>query len=145
MITIKFKERDNYRTMARVTSRIENGVFQGASETADMVIADIQSGWSTSRQSIGSGNPPAMDTGNLDSSIRKEDQGRDALGHFDKKGDDAKAYYIHIDTEEGNNPNGRGNYAMALEDPDYYDLPFISPALERAFGVYTSNIKRFIR
>ncbi len=92
---------------------------------------------------MGSGNAPAVDTGNLDSSIKVEKQGRDEQGRFSKK--DTAARYIHIDTSTGDNPNGRGNYAAALEDPSYYNLPFVAPALERSGELFKEVIIRSVK
>lgn len=143
LITLKWNERDNYRTMARIEKRVMDGLEVAAEETANAIIADIRSNWSAGRQAMGSGTPPGMDTGNLDSSIRVEAQGRDEGGRF--SGKDTAARYIHIDTTEGSNNLGRGNYAPALEDPDYYNLPFLAPALERSGDILTISIKRNVQ
>lgn len=143
LITLKFNERDNFRTMARIEKRVMDGLETSAEEVANAIVADIRSNWSAGRQAIGSGTPPGMDTGNLDSSIRVEQQGRDEGGRF--TGKDKAARYIHIDTSEGSNPGGRGNYSMALEDPDYYNLPFVAPALERSGDIMKISIKRNVQ
>lgn len=143
MITLKWKERDNYRTMARIEKRVMDGLETSAEEVANAIVADIRSSWSAGRQAIGSGTAPGMDTGNLDSSIRVEKQGRDEGGRF--SGKDKAARYIHVDTTDGSDNRGRGNYAMALEDPDYYNLPFVAPALERSGDLLKIVIERNVQ
>lgn len=140
MLTLKFRELDNFRTMIAVEAKLKQQVGEAVRATAEEIVDDIRKNWSaTSPSAVGS--PPAVVTGLLDSSVMVEDQGRDEKGRF--KGDDATVYYIHVDTAEGE-PNGY-NYAMALEDPAYLDRPFLAPALLAAEGYYTSNIQRFVR
>jgi hypothetical protein len=129
--------------MARIEKRVIDGLDTATEDTANAIVADIRSSWSAGRQAMGSGTPPAMDTGNLDSSVKVEKQGRDDLGRF--AGKDATVRYIQVNTAEGSNPNGRGNYAMALEDADYYNLPFIAPALERSGDLFETIIKRAVQ
>lgn len=119
---------------------MEQGLEVAAEDTANAIVADIRSSWSATRQAAGSGTAPAMDTGNLDSSVKVDRQGRDELGRF--AGKDAAVRFIRVNTAEGSNPGRRGNYAMALEDPDYYNLPFIAPALERSGDLFLTIIKR---
>ncbi len=140
MLTLKLLVKDNWRTMIRVEKKVEDGAAQGSRATAEAIIADIQSSWSGSSPSA-RGTAPAYLTGVLNDSVVMETQGRDDGGRF--AGKDAELFYIKVDTSD-NDPNG-DNYAQALEDPDYLDRPFLAPALERAEGYYTSNLKRFIR
>ncbi len=127
--------------MVKVEDTLKRQVGEGVQNTAEGIVADIRSNWSAAHQTVGSGNPPAIDSGVLDESVVAENQGRDSEGRF--AGKDATAWYIHVDTSE-NDPNGY-NYAQVLEDPDAYNLPFLAPALQRAEGYYASNIKRFVR
>jgi len=142
MLTLKLLVKDNWRTMVRVEDTLQKQVGEGVKATAEAIVEDIRSSWSGSKQKAGSGNPPAIDTGVLDSSIMVDDQGRDTEGHFANNAN-AEVWYVRVDTAE-NDPGGY-NYAQALEDPDYYNLPFIAPALIRAEGYFASNIKRFVR
>lgn len=142
MLTLKFREKENWKTMIRVEDKLKKQVGEGVKATAQAIVEDIRSSWSGSRQTAGSGTPPAIDSGVLDNSIFVDDQGRDTEGRFANK-DSAEVWYIRVDTAE-NDPGGY-NYAEALEDPEYYNLPFIAPALKRAEGYYASNIKRFVR
>ena len=131
-----------WRTMIAIERKLKNQTREAVEATAEGIVNDIRSSWSSvSPSSVGS--PPAIVTGNLDSSVVVDPQGRDVLGRF--AGKDAEVLFIRVDTSEGANPGDRGNYAMALEDPDYLDRPFLAPALERAGGQFSSNIKRFVR
>lgn len=141
MLTLKFRERDNWRTMIRVEEKILDRVGEGVKATAEAIVEDIRSSWSGSAPSA-QGNPPAIRSGVLDESVVVEDQGRGDGGRF-ASNKNAIAYYIHVDTAE-NDPEGY-NYAMALEDPDYLDRPFLAPALKRAQGYFATNIARFAR
>lgn len=141
-LTIKFYEKSNWRTLVRVQKKFEDGIDEATAATAEQIVADIRSNWSATQQHVGDGNPPAKDSTNLDTSITVETQGRDELGRFAKDGGTVR--FIRVNTLDGDYPNGY-NYAMALEDPAYYDLPFLAPALERADGTYSANIKRFVR
>lgn len=140
MLTLKLLVKDNWRTMIRVEAAIEKQVAEGVRATADAIVADIRSSWSAYAPSS-RGNPPAIRTGVLDASIEVAEQGRDLAGRF--AGKNSVAYYIKADTAD-NDPRGY-NYAQALEDPDYLDRPFLAPAMLRAEGYFTSNIKRFVR
>lgn len=140
MLTLKFRETSNWRTMIAVEKKVEKGASEGARETAEAIVADIQSSWSGSSPSA-YGTAPAYLTGVLDSSVVVEDQGRDEGGRFASK--DAELFYITVNTAD-NDDRGQ-NYAMALEDPEYLNRPFLAPALKRAEGYFTSNIRRFTR
>lgn len=141
MLTLNFRERDNWRTMVRIERDLEDGVEKAVQTTAEEIVADIRSNWSAVAPSV-QGNPPAIRSGVLDRSVVADKQGRDLLGHFSAN-KDAKVWFVRVDTAPNDD---RGyNYAPALEDPDYLDRPFLSSALERAAGYYTSNIKRFVR
>lgn len=142
MLTLKLKVKDNWRTMIRVEDTLNRQVGEGVKATADAIVADIRQNWSAVRQTRGSGTPPAMDTEVLDRSVVVDDQGRNETGQFAGR-DMAATWYIRVDTAE-NDPQGY-NYAQALEDPQYYNLPFLAPAMLRAEGYFTSNIKRFVR
>ncbi len=140
MLTLKFYEKSNWRTMIRVEKDIADRVSEGVKATAEAIVEDIRKSWSSVSPSA-MGAAPAVVSEVLDSSVVVDDQGRDSLGRFTSK--DTAAYYIRVDTEESD-PGGY-NYAMALEDPEYLDRPFLAPALDRAEGYFTSNIVRFMR
>ena len=143
MITCVWKgEEDLYRSLVRIESTVGKGSADLVDNAADWLVNDIRSSWSGSQQAIGSGNPPAIKTGNLDSSIQKEEQGRDLLGRFADT-ENTKVKFVRINTAEGNKPEGRGNYAQVLED--VYDLPFVQPAVDRLSGIYPEMAKRHIR
>lgn len=84
-----------------------------------------------------------MVTGNLDSSILVEEQGRNAGGRFG--GADAFYRYIRIDTSQGDDPQGRGGYSQALEDESYLDRPFVEPAMDRLSDIFPEMAKRKIK
>lgn len=142
MLTLKLLVKDNWRTMVRVEDKILGQVGEGVKATAEAIVEDIRSSWSGTHQKAGSGNPPAIDTRVLDPSVMVDEQGRDSEGRFANNAN-AAVWYIRVDTAE-NDPGGY-NYAQALEDPEYYDLPFLAPALQRAEGYFASNIQRFTR
>jgi hypothetical protein len=105
-------------------------------EIAQYIVEDIRSSWSAQSPS-NVGSPPAVDTGNLDSSVKLERTGRDERGRFANAANTA-VHFVRIDTTQGSNPGGRGQYAAALEDPDYFNRPYMRPAVERAaehFGI----------
>lgn len=141
MLTLKLKERDNFKTMLKIEAKLYEQVGEGVLDTANAIVADIRSAWSGSSPSA-RGSAPAVVTGLLDSSVKVDEQGRDLLGRFTNP-DNAQVRYIRVDTEDGE-PGGY-NYAEALEDPNYLDRPFLAPALERAAGYYAANLKRFVR
>jgi hypothetical protein len=141
MLTLKFRVKDNWRTMIQIEDELKRQVGEGVKATAEAIVADIRSSWSGMAPSE-VGSPPAVRSGVLDKSVVVDEQsGRDLSGRF--TGPNAVAYYVKADTAE-NDPRGY-NYAMALEDPDYLDRPFLSSALERAEDYYAANIKRFVR
>lgn len=137
MITIHWKgEEELYRSLVRIERQVEAESSELVTFAAEWLVNDIRSSWSPMQQTAGSGNPPAIKTGNLDSSVIAE-QGRDVLGRF------AAARVVRVDTEAGMQPNNRGNYAQALEFG--YNLPFFEPAKERLMQIYPTLAKRFIR
>lgn len=127
--------------MIRVERDLKKQVNEAVRATADAIVEDIRSSWSGMSPSSW-GSAPAIVTGLLDNSIVVDDQSRSPTGQF-AKSSDMEVWYIRADTA-GGEPHGY-NYAMALEDPDYLNRPFLAPAMERAAGYYTSNIKRFVR
>lgn len=129
-------EEEFYRSLFRLERKVEEQSSELVTFAANWLVNDIRTSWSPTAQTQGSGNPPAIKTGNLDSSVIAE-QGRDVLGRF------AAARVVRVDTEAGMNPQGRGNYAQVLEFK--YDLPFFQPAVDRLEAVYPSLAKRFIR
>lgn len=145
MITMHFKgEEDLYRSLVRIEGKVKRGADELTAAGAEGLMNYMRSHWSASRQAVGSGNPPAKDTENLDSSIRMEESGRDALGRFASR-ENTSVRFVRINTAEGSDPQGRGNYAQALEDPEYYNLPFIAPAVEYMQHVYSEMAKRYMR
>ena len=140
LITAKFVNKDpNWRLMVRVEQNIESSTAEGVDAAANALVSDIRSNWSPSAPSQ-VGTAPAIVTGNLDSSIKVDDQKRDRSGRFSK---DAIVKFVRMDTSTGDNPNGRGNYGAVLEEN--LDRPFIQPAIDRMQGQYESILKRYVK
>lgn len=134
--------KDNWRTMMKIEKKVKDGSGQGCKNTAEAIVADIRSSWSAIAPSAW-GNPPAIETSNLDSAVHVEGTGRDDKGRFTDT-ENSAAFFIQVNTEDGVDPRGRGNYAAALEDETYLNRQFLSPALERAFGTFAQNIKQAV-
>jgi len=108
---------------------------------AEALRKDIRDNWSSHSPSP-LHSPPAVVTGNLDSSVIVEKVGRDILGRYaDRK--NTSVHFVHINTEDGKNPGSRGNYAEALEKK--YQRPFIEPAVERLRADFPRLAKRELR
>ena len=116
----------DFSRMDRIENSIENNVRDAAQNQAQALWEDIQGHWTVPGPSS-RGQPPAILTGNLNESGRVYSQGRDVLGRF--AGKDAVVFYLRIDTNEGPNPLGRGDYATVLEEK--MDREFVGPAIER--------------
>jgi hypothetical protein len=145
MITLQWKgEEDLYRSLIRIESIIEKGSAELVEDAAEALVNHIRSNWSATRQRIGAGNPPAIKTGNLDSSIFIEESGRDVLGRF-ADANNTRVKFVRIDTSMGDDPQGRGGYSQALEDTTYYNLPFMQPEIDAISGVYGDMAKRHMR
>lgn len=142
MITVKVINKDpSWRTMVRVTENIDRGAANGVANAADALVSDIRSNWSATSPSA-DGEAPAIQTGNLDSSVKVDPQMRDTSGRFSS---DAHVLFVRVDTSEGDDPQGRGNYAPALEDPNYLNRPFIQPAIDRMEGLFPEIMRRFVK
>lgn len=152
MLTFKWVNRDpQWRTMIRVETNIERTSGEAARVVAEALAQDIRSNWSSTYIPNDFGNPPSIESGgrknrtpgNLDSSVIVDDQGRDSLGRF---ATDAKIFFVRTDTSKGDNPEGRGNYAAALEDPNYkYKRPFTEAAINRMQDIFPAIYKRMIK
>jgi hypothetical protein len=112
------------RAERKMAAWADNGVHAAAEALKE----EIRNGWSPVSPSS-EGQPPAILTGNLDSSIFVERQGRDILGRF--AGRDAQVWFVRIDTERGENPLGRGQYAEVLDDEEQMNRPFVDRAMDR--------------
>lgn len=117
---------DNWRRLIKLERNVKKHTAEATREAAETLKRDIRDNWSAVRPSM-RGNPPAIKTGNLDSSIIVEEQSRTALGRF--AGKEGIAHFVRIDTEQGDDPQDRGQYAVVLERG--YDRPFVKPAVER--------------
>ena len=132
-----------YRTLIRVENTVDATTGEFLDEAADWLVNDIRSSWSSSSPSP-VGAAPAVVTGNLDSSVIVDEQGRSDGGRFASKSGQ-KVKIVRVDTSKGDDPQGRGNYAQALEDPHYiYNRPFMRPAIKRLESEFVRMAKRKI-
>lgn len=131
----------DFRSMIRIEAKAKERAAEITSNAADMLVADIKSNWSSQAPSA-VGNPPAVVTGNLNSSVKVDDQGRDLKGRF-AGGDDVVVRFVRVDTSEGDNPQGRGNYAHILEDK--LTRPFMEPAIVRLAQLYPAMFRRLLK
>lgn len=142
MITAKLVNKDpQWRTMIRVEENIDRSTKEGVRVSAEALVADIRSNWSSSSPSA-KGNAPAVVTGNLDSSVQLDEQKRDTSGRFSA---DAHVMFVRVDTSMGDNPMDRGNYAPALEDEGFLNRPFIQPAIDRMEGIFPEIMRRIVK
>lgn len=142
MITTRFRGVDNfYRSSIRIENDLKRKGDELVNDVADVLINEIRSNWSFSAPSS-PGNPPAVVTGNLDSSITKDSQGRDPLGRFATR-DNVSMVFVRVDTENGSDPQGRGNYAQVLE----FDMnrAFLEPAIQRVEKLFPELVRRRLR
>lgn len=109
-------------------------------DAAVALVDDIRDNW-TSHQPSSPGEPPAIKTGNLDSSVQASPQGRDILGRFANR-DNTRVWFVTLDTEKGNDPQERGQYAAVLEDD--MDRPYMEPAIDRVSEVFPGLVKRVL-
>ena len=124
--------------MAKAERKIESGVNNASKKAAEALVDDIRSHWTAPGPSS-PGEAPAILTGNLDSTVRVDKQGRDLLGRFSS---DAEVFFVRIDTAAGDNPLDRGDYATVLEDKR--DRAFFEPAVERLANIFPFFYKRLI-
>lgn len=137
---IRMTEKTSWRHMAQVRKDWANGADQATLDVAEALVADIRANW-------GSGGAPNIDTGNLDSAVMVNPQGRDDSGRF-AKGSNISTYFVTANAPDGSNYHGRGNYSVPLEEgwsgpqgsADAY--PFLGPAIGRVQDLYPSAIRR---
>lgn len=140
MITIRFRgEKEMYRTTAALEDHVEAGSEKFAKEGAETLAAYIQAHWSASSPSP-VGAAPAVETGNLDSSIIVRSGSRSVRsGRFASKN---SVWSVTADTQDGSvQGKTKYNYAQALEDTSYHNRPFFIPAVE-AVAVELPEIAR---
>lgn len=131
-----------YSQLIRLDKNVVTSTDMFLGDAATWLASDIRGHWSAKSPST-RGSAPAKVTGNLDSSIFVETQGRAAGGRFGGK--DAFYRYIRIDTSRGDDPRGRGGYSQALEDKSYLDRPFVEPAMDRLSSIFPEMAKREIK
>lgn len=140
---MKFKMRNldpDYRVMARIEKNMLRDVGLGVEDGAKALVTAIRGNWSLNSPSA-VGSPPAMVTHNLDSAVKVDEKGRDEYGKFADT-ENTRVMFVRIDTSEGDNPMGRGNYAEVLESK--LDRPFIEPAITQVAHLYGMLIKKRI-
>lgn len=138
-VTIKFRNLDpDFRTMVRIERDLLRDVSLGVEDAAQALVSQIRGNWSSSSPSS-RGEPPAIVTGNLDSSVVVDEKGRDEKGRFTSP-TDTVVKFVRVDTSEGDNPGDRGNYGPVLEGP--LEREFIEPAIKVVAPMYGALMKR---
>lgn len=123
----------------RVEREMQRKLQEAMNNAAETVANDIRSNWTKPGPSS-PGQAPGVLTGNLDSSVRTTSDGRDAQGRFAPK--NMPHRFVRINTAEGDNPLGRGDYATVLEDK--LNRPYVQPAIDRVSRIFPYIIKRTI-
>lgn len=138
-----------YASVLKFERRITERSGEFVKFAAEWLVSDIRTHWSMKSPST-AGHPPAVDTGNLDSSVKADGTGRTG-GRFAST-PDATRWYVRIDTANGADPQGRGGYSQALEKgatlnngSTLLPRPFMKPAVERLKAVYPDLAKRIIK
>lgn len=145
MLTLRLDGEENfYRSLITIERKVDALSKDWLDEMGEFVVSSIRENWSANSPSD-AGAPPAIDSGNLDSSLHLERVYRDMGGRFASKGA-ASRIHIRVNTLEGDRPNGY-NYAPALETGTYKmeARPFMMPALERAASLGQTIAKRVFR
>jgi hypothetical protein len=145
MITLMWKGEDElYRNLFRFERRTLDKTGDFVRFAARWLEMDIRTNWSMKSPSD-AGKAPAVDTGNLDSSVLAEPIGREG-GRF-ARDVDTMAYYVRVDTSKGDNPDGRGGYSQALEEGTnrMAARPFMRPAIDRLRLAFEPMAHREIR
>lgn len=118
---MKITMKSNFDILDKGMARIEPMIDKSIGECAESIVNRVRYNWSASSPS-NPGEPPAVVTGNLDSSIKADNAGRNALGQLTRS-NEAIAWYIRIKAE----------YAAALEFGDssknLAPRPFLAPAV----------------
>jgi len=109
-------------------------------ETCQLVVDIARSSWSVDSPAS-AGDPPGINSGNLDSAARVYE--RDLSGRFSGRGE-AKVSSIIWDTTKGSSYHGRGEYAAVQE----YGLdglnsahPFLAPAIAEVENGFFRRVK----
>jgi len=138
---IKMKLKADYREMVRIEKKVQSNCDEAVVETAEALAKYIRAHWTPGSPPAPVGKPPARDTKNMDSAVRYDSTGRDEKGKYRNK-KDASVAFVKIDTEQGDKPNGRGQYARAVQERPGFERPFIEPAIEALQPVYVNILKR---
>lgn len=134
-------EKELYRNLTRIERNVEESTGEFLRDAAQWLVNDIRSNWSA-RSPSSRGNPPAVVTGNLDSSVVAESTGRDGGGRFSNTVS-AIRWYVRVDTSKGVDPRNRGGYGGVLENA--LNRPYFAPAVERLEAIYETLAKRYIQ
>lgn len=129
-------------------SSVEKGSTEFVMRAGEWLVNDIRKNWSPASPSD-PGDPPAKDSGNLDSAIASAmDNGfyRGDGGKFASKGS-AKTFTFRFAAAEGANYHGRGEYIQALEKgrEGAVERPFVEPALDRLASAFPKLATQYIR
>lgn len=140
-LTFKLRNLEpDFRTMVKIERDLMRDVGFGVEEMAQILVSQIRGNWSLNAPSS-EGSPPAIVTGNLDSSVVAEPTGRDDKGRFADK-ENTTVMFVRVDTSEGIDPQDRGNYAPVLEEK--LNRPFIQPAIDKVAPMVGAIMKRRI-
>ena len=144
MITLQWRGEDElYKNVFKLEKRITDNTSDFVRFAARWLEMDIRTNWS-SKSPSSAGKPPAIDTGNLDKSVKAEPQGRQSGGRFGTD-TDSIAWYVRIDTSEGNGKS----YSQALEDGvpsiNLLPRPYMRPAIDRLKTIFPDMAHREIR
>ncbi len=144
MLTLRLDGEENfYKSLIRIERRVEEQSDEFLEEMGEFIVSYIRQNWWPSTPSPKEGGTfPAVDSGNLDSSITVE---RRASGRFSTK-EGANTMFVRFNTLDGDKPNGY-NYAQALEEGTYKmkARPFLKPTMEQAKNIAPQLAKRTFR
>jgi hypothetical protein len=145
-ISVRWRgEQDLYKSLIRIERKLNEKTSDFLKFSAEWLKNDIRSHWS-SRSPSAPNSAPAVVSGNLDSSIFVEQQGRSLGGQFSSG---AMTWFVRVDTAKGSNPRNRGGYSQALEfgvpSHNQRPRPFMQPAIDRLKQNFESLAKSKIK
>ena len=148
MITMDWRgEEDFYKSVYKLEKRYLDNTSDFVRFAARWLEMDIRTSWSPKSPSSPH-KAPAVDTGNLNASVKAEPQGRQSGGRFGTD-TDSISWYVRVDTASGNGKS----YSQALEEGvpvnnwgfEMKPRPFMRPAIDRLKGIFPEMAHREIR
>lgn len=148
MINVSFRYKGEpderlYGLKASFTKREQDTVRRIQKTTRELseeIVSHVRGHWS-GKSPASAGRPPAVVSGNLDSSSYILD--RDATGRFTSS-KNAVASTVIWDARRGDNYHGRGEYAAVQEyglDGLKAPHPFLQPAIDAVSSMYIRKLK----